>query len=318
VPINANDTAKVIWAIGATDDITYHNTERGIVSLMLLDKTACDWNATESESWHINVKTKLPANDSTYWCTAHKSPPYTEKRHIIGFRAKLESAESRKYTHHLILHHCIAHSADAVGAGPLYLPENIGVPLNEFVLPEYFLLEIHYDNPDKLPDLNYETGVEIRTTTNLREHEAGILTLGHDTHFSLMMSPSASEYIISGHCSSICTQEYLPNDGINVFTVFLHSHLAGRKMKLRQFRDGVELPWVSNDNNYDFNYQQNRLLTEYRQILKGDHLTYECTDDSTYRSPTGAILGVVLVTSELCSQNWELNALRRKTIFGIL
>ncbi|CAG7786022.1 unnamed protein product, partial [Allacma fusca] len=93
VPINANDTTKVIWAVGATDDIKYHNTERGIVSLMLLDKTTCDWNATESESWHINVKTKLPANDTTYWCTAHKSPPYAEKRHIIGFRAKLESAD---------------------------------------------------------------------------------------------------------------------------------------------------------------------------------------------------------------------------------
>ncbi|CAG7786067.1 unnamed protein product, partial [Allacma fusca] len=38
----------------------------------------------------------------------------------------------------------------------------------------------------------------------------------------------------------------------------------------------------------------------YRQILKGDHLTYECTDDSTYRSSPGAILGGLSTRHEMC------------------
>ncbi|CAG7724866.1 unnamed protein product, partial [Allacma fusca] len=86
VAINENDTTKLIWAIGTTDDVTYHDTQRGISSVMLLDKPNCEWNATASEVWHINVKTKLPPTDTTYWCTAHKSTPYPEKRHIIGFK----------------------------------------------------------------------------------------------------------------------------------------------------------------------------------------------------------------------------------------
>lgn len=34
--------------------------------------------------------------------------------------------------------------------------------------------------------------------------------------------------------------------------------LLGRKMKLRHFRNNIELPWVINDENYDNNYQDNR------------------------------------------------------------
>ncbi|CAG7731207.1 unnamed protein product, partial [Allacma fusca] len=211
VVINQDDTTKLIWAIGTTDDVTYHNTQRGIASVMLLDPLTCDWNATAYEIWQISVKTKLPLQNTTYWCTIHKSPPYPAKRHMIGFNVKLESSESRRHTHHLILHHCIADSAElidsyehilktdggecyngymfgikqtceqftygwAIGAGPLYLPEDIGVPLNEHGLQEYFLLEVHYDNPNELPDLTYPTGIEVYTTNNLRYHEAGILT----------------------------------------------------------------------------------------------------------------------------------------------
>ncbi|CAG7691457.1 unnamed protein product, partial [Allacma fusca] len=209
LPIN-NDTTKFIWSIGTTDDLEHHQ-KRGSASVIILNPVSPPVNITESQVWEMNVKTKLPAMETTYWCTAHKSPPYTSKRHIIGFKVKLETAESRNHTHHLILHQCRASSEEliqlyesilrtpgglcyedeniynmrrtcehfiygwAVGADPLYLPENVGVPLNEHGLPEYFLLEIHYDNPSKLPGISYETGIVAYTTTNLREHDAGVL-----------------------------------------------------------------------------------------------------------------------------------------------
>ncbi|CAG7722116.1 unnamed protein product, partial [Allacma fusca] len=244
-------------------------------------------NLSVSDVWEIKVKTKLPCNDTTYWCTAHKSPPYTTKRHIIGF----ETPGGLCYENPVILK--MKKTCEqvvygwAVGADPLYLPENIGIPLNENGSPEYFLLEVHYDNPKSL---NYETGIIAYTTTETREHDAGILRVGHITSASLMIPPSTLNYVISGHCSGICTKNRLPNDGINVFNVFLHSHLAGRQMKLRQFRNGTELPWLAYDSKYDFNFQQNRLLPEYRKILKGDHLTYECTDESINRNPPQAVL----------------------------
>ncbi|CAG7820541.1 unnamed protein product, partial [Allacma fusca] len=144
------------------------------------------------------------------------------------------------------------------------------------------------------------TGVEVYTTTNLRKHEAGIIRMGYETDIGLMIPPNTSNYIIAGHCSGICIENRLPEEGINVFTLILHSHLAGRKMKLRQFRNGFELPWWAYDNNYDFNFQQNRILPEHKQIFKGDHLTFECTDDSSDRSPPEAILGGLSTRREMC------------------
>ncbi len=44
-------------------------------------------------------------------------------------------------------------------------------------------------------------------------------------------------------------------------------------MKLRHFRDNQELPWVKNDENYDFEYQQTRPLPDEIKVLRGDHLT---------------------------------------------
>ena len=42
---------------------------------------------------------------------------------------------------------------------------------------------------------------------------------------------------------------------MNVFSGLLHTHLLGRRIKLRQIRGGVELPPLFQDDNYDFNYQ---------------------------------------------------------------
>lgn len=55
-------------------------------------------------------------------------------------------------------------------------------------------------------------------------------------------------------------------------TFFLLS--SGRKLRLRHFRDGIELPWLSADDNYNFDYQQNRPLLEEVKILPGDQITY--------------------------------------------
>ena len=47
----------------------------------------------------------------------------------------------------------------------------------------------------------------------------------------------------------------LDSDGIYILNGVLHSHLAGRQMRLRHIRKGKELPVILQDNNYDFNFQ---------------------------------------------------------------
>lgn len=57
-------------------------------------------------------------------------------------------------------------------------------------------------------------------------------------------------------------------DELNVFAALLHSHLAGHQIRLRHIRDGKELDILAQDNNYDFNFQETRLLPEERVIQK--------------------------------------------------
>jgi len=40
----------------------------------------------------------------------------------------------------------------------------------------------------------------------------------------------------------------------------IDSIVSGRKVRLRQIRDGVEQPPITSDNNYDFSYQEYRRL----------------------------------------------------------
>jgi hypothetical protein len=40
-------------------------------------------------------------------------------------------------------------------------PETVGFPVGENPGKEYFMLEIHYDNPEKIANLTFETGINI-------------------------------------------------------------------------------------------------------------------------------------------------------------
>ncbi len=115
------------------------------------------------------------------------------------------------------------------------------------------------------------------TTKYFREIDAGLLTLGHNVHPSMTIPPNTTNFVVSGHCASGCMQYALNQshpDGIKAFNVLLHSHISGKKLKLRHFRQSEELPWLDFDDHYFFDYQQNKHLSEQVVILPGDQLTY--------------------------------------------
>ena len=53
--------------------------------------------------------------------------------------------------------------------------------------------------------------------------------------------------------------ENQPN-GITIFASFLHTHLLGKKMYVHHYRNNTELPMISKDEHYDFDYQETRHL----------------------------------------------------------
>ena len=52
-----------------------------------------------------------------------------------------------------------------------------------------------------------------------------------------------------------------------MFAVLMHAHLAGRAITTRHFRDNQELPPLSHDAEFDFNFQEFQLLEEETPVL---------------------------------------------------
>jgi len=89
-----------------------------------------------------------------------------------------------------------------------------------------------------------------------------------------------------------------PESGINIVSVVLHSHLAGRRLSLKHIRQGKELPRIVEDKHFDFDYQQSHNLEKEVNVLPGDELVAECVYSTLDRSiPT---LGGYAATQEMC------------------
>jgi len=104
-----------------------------------------------------------------------------------------------------------------------------------------------------------------------RQYDATVAAIVHGTAH-ILIPPNTRDFVYQGHCSSVCTQKLDPS-GISIFNVLLHAHVFATKLKLRHFRNDIELPWIASDDKYDFNYQQSRMLDEERKVLPGDRLT---------------------------------------------
>jgi len=315
------DTQYLIWAFGDTDVIGYHDQEkRGPKIINLLDPSKPSVDLSEYEVFSIKRTTNLTGADTSYWCTIHKAPSFNGvKHHIVAFNTTLPDATSIKHTHHLVLHKCTAPTGTkpedffeqyvnhpggecytdrpevpteycqsvlyiwAVGGEELLLPANTGYPIGDSGQQEYLMFELHIDNPSLEKNVTFETGIDIFYTSNIRKDDASVFGVGHTVNHFQTIPPKTSSYINVGHCSSECTKANVPETGMNLFNVMFHAHKAGRKMKARVFRDGAELPWLAVDNHYNFDYQANRPFREYVKILPGDHITLECTYDTTGR-----------------------------------
>ncbi|CAL8068078.1 unnamed protein product [Orchesella dallaii] len=290
-----------------------------------------------NDVYSIEREFKMPPKGTTYWCTFHKAPTKS-KRHIIGFNPIFPTELDRRHVHHFLLFRCLPpkgvdpvkffddYTRDggrecyfqvepdyigsqyckevmyifAVGGKPLIFPEHVGVPMSEDG-PEYFLMQVHYDNPQGLAGLKIRSIVEVQYTPDLRPHDAGIWWVGTPppAATNIFLPPNSLEHVIVGHCSSGCTGHIFPPEGISVFAALTHTHTTGNGMRVLHFRGNKELPWIMYDNNYDFNYQQWRMLREERRILPGDQLSVRCTYDTTPRNGS-VVSGGYSTQQEMC------------------
>ena len=196
---------------------------------------------------------------------------------------------------------CLATNAWAwaVGSDGERLPEHTGMPLGEYWGgATYFMLETHYDNPAMHYPLRDSSGIKIYYTDELRQYDTGMLLVGSEVNFLQFIPPEQDLFTSLGHCSAECTQAGLPDSGIKIISGVLHSHLAGRKMRLRHIRRGVELPVILEDNHYDFNYQASRVPSAETTVYRGDQLLLEC--DYSTKSRKAPTFGGLSTREEMC------------------
>ncbi|XP_053974730.1 MOXD1 homolog 1 [Hylaeus volcanicus] len=328
------DTIRVLWALHQTDPelntAIWPGDKRGGRALRLKTPPPHSPPQHTQDITHWDVKLHQPPvsqnSDTTYWCKIFKAP-HKEKHHMIGYTPLVEKA-NEDLVHHIILYECastlpiLARHARIVGA-PCYsptmprewesclqpvlawargssgewLPEHVGIPIAEHSEGSYYMLEVHYNNPG-MKEVKDSSGIRLHLTPNLRPQEAGILVAGVAVSPLHLIPPQQKEYATAGYCTSHCTNTMFPESGINVVSVALHSHLAGRRLSLKHIRQGKELPRIVEDNHFDFEYQQSHTLEKEVNVLPGDELVAECVYGTLDR--TKPTLGGYAASQEMC------------------
>lgn len=140
----------------------------------------------------------------------------------------------------------------AIGGLPTFFPDHVGIPIGDRNPEEFFMLQVHYDNENAQANITTRIQMDVYYTENPRENDASVLSLGHHIPGapSILLPPGQQNHRFYGHCAPSCTRKMFPPEGIKIAGALLHSHMAGRRVRIQHFRNGRELPWIANDDNY--------------------------------------------------------------------
>ncbi len=242
------------------------------------------------ERWEIRSPGyAVPAADTTYVCFG-VTFTVTELRHIVAFEPVIDQGA---VVHHMLLYRsaepleslepCYPGPPSALtqwgwgpGGEPLMLPEAAGLPVGTQPGLVHYVLQVHYENPGGMEGIVDGSGIDVYTTTELREHDASIFALG-DVE-SLVIPPGQERWPTSFWCGSESTSALL-QEPVHVFASWLHAHALGTALWTEQYRDGVQIGELGRHDPYDFGNQRFEPLDA--TIEAGDQLITRCDYDSS-------------------------------------
>uniref|UniRef100_A0A914I147 FAD-binding PCMH-type domain-containing protein n=1 Tax=Globodera rostochiensis TaxID=31243 RepID=A0A914I147_GLORO len=203
----------------------------------------------------------IPARVTTYWCAIVELGEALKrtKHHVIKYEAVI-SAGNVQFVHHFEVFHCQQMTrpfagdcsedkpsearscskvlaAWAMGANQIVYPPEAGMPLGGTGFVPFLMVEIHYNNEQKVAGIRDSSGLRITYTNKLRPNDAGIIELGLIYSDANSIPPGQSKFPITALCPADCTQKF-PINGIFIFASQLHAHLTGRKLFTSVIRDG--------------------------------------------------------------------------------
>lgn len=77
------------------------------------------------------------------------------------------------------------------------------------------------------------SGLRIYYTPKLRQHDAGVLSVGMQPNWRHIIPPGQDSVVSEGHCVEECTKRAFPKQGIHIFAAMMRTHLIGKQVKLR-------------------------------------------------------------------------------------
>jgi hypothetical protein len=121
---------------------------------------------------------------------------------------------------------------------------------------KYVLLEFYHKNPLKLANKTDSSGIRLYLTPDNFENEIGIFSLTSDgSPLNLQIPPKSEDFRHSILCYPQCSEKFLPNNGISLFSGVLYTHLAGVSVKLSLIRDGKLVNRLFENENFDSKFQ---------------------------------------------------------------
>ncbi|KTF88856.1 hypothetical protein cypCar_00028656 [Cyprinus carpio] len=267
---------KLIYAYGQTDDITYHSNRRGTKELNLL-KYMPRVNPPNSKYFDmtmVNIEPVITNFDLVHHLLLYRCPP-----------SVMEMFEAECYTSNRSNLCMETIAVWGVGGGAFEFPEVAGLPIGGNVGGFLYRLEVHYNNVNKSAGRVDNSGLRFYYTSDLRQHDAAVLMTGLAVAPGYAIPPKARSFLTYGLCDTAYIPEVLetPHD-LQVFSVMLHTHLAGRKVRVGHFRGGKQIDFLAVDENYDFEYQEVTNLGKTKTVKLGDKLLVECTYNTENRS----------------------------------
>ncbi|XP_043962058.1 DBH-like monooxygenase protein 2 homolog [Gambusia affinis] len=311
---------KLIYAYGTTDVIRYHGKFRGTKEVNLLNYKP---KTIPPDARYLSVKVDkvtVPPKTTYYHCKVMKLQNLPTKHHIYQIVPEIEHQE---IVHHMLLYHCpsfVNETYDkpcymgdigdacfgvvaswAIGGRAYELPENTGIPIGGTQSDTHYRLEIHYNNPQKKEGIIDSSGLRLYYTDKLRQHDVGILTTGvfPVSHMKYDIPPKAAEFRSHGICNtSLFSQLVDPIPDLQVFSVLLHTHLAGRKVRVGHFRKGKQIDFLGVNENYNFDMQETVNLGNIKTIKPDDEIIVECVYNTLDRTQS-TMMGLS-TSDEMC------------------
>ncbi|XP_031557426.1 DBH-like monooxygenase protein 1 [Actinia tenebrosa] len=331
-------TTRVIFAYHEEDPTSDTNmkkhSDKGSRSILLLNFVK---TSKPDPSWKkldvLMDNLTIPKLHTSYMCRLFRLPDFGGKKHIVRFETVVQP-DNEGFVHHLLINECKGKVPDhllsytgnyldyanmpaeilncklgdimygwGVGAGPFVYPEHVGYPVGTNDSGSVIIMEIHYDNPKNVEGRLDNSGVTLYYTSDVRTYDAGTFNVGDEATSWMVIPPNQENWTTTGYCRKECTQKVLessplPEKGIKIISSYLHTHVAGRAIWTQHIRDGVQLPDIARDNNYDFNFQEMQIHPKEIHFQPGDEIIQQCKYNT--KGHTTATFGGTSTLDEMC------------------